>query len=59
MDLSEMGRWLAGMGVALVAVGGLLWLLGRLPGVGRLPGDFQCPGGQRRLFRAHCDHVAG
>jgi len=41
MDLSEMGRWLAGMGVALVAVGGLLWLLGRLPGVGRLPGDFQ------------------
>ena len=41
MDLSEMGRWLVGVGVALVAGGGLLWLLGRLPGVGRLPGDFQ------------------
>ena len=41
MDLSEMGRWIAGLGVMLVAVGGLLWLVGRVPGVGRLPGDFQ------------------
>ncbi len=50
MDLSEMGRWLAGLGVALVVAGGVLWLLGGVPGLGRLPGDFQFQTGNVGCF---------
>ena len=38
MDLQSLGRLLAGLGVGLLVLGGLLWLAGRL-GLGRLPGD--------------------
>jgi Protein of unknown function (DUF2905) len=38
MDLQAFGRILAGVGIALVVVGAVLWLAGRL-GLGRLPGD--------------------
>jgi Protein of unknown function (DUF2905) len=38
MNLEAIGRLVAGIGVALVVVGALLWLGGRL-GLGRLPGD--------------------
>jgi hypothetical protein len=40
MDFSALGKWIVAAGVLLVAVGGLLWLLGKtgLP-LGRLPGD--------------------
>jgi Protein of unknown function (DUF2905) len=38
MDLQALGRILAGVGIALVVVGAVLWLAGRL-GLGRLPGD--------------------
>jgi Protein of unknown function (DUF2905) len=38
MDLQALGRLVAGVGAALVVVGALLWLAGRL-GLGRLPGD--------------------
>lgn len=37
----EIGKWLVLMGLILVLVGGLLWLVGRIPFVGRLPGDFR------------------
>ncbi|MGA3190722.1 MAG: DUF2905 domain-containing protein [Bryobacteraceae bacterium] len=39
--MTGLGKWLVFFGVALVAIGGVLILLGRtnLP-VGRLPGDF-------------------
>jgi hypothetical protein len=43
MDLSLLGKWLIIAGIVLVATGGALWLLGRVPGLnlGRLPGDIQ------------------
>lgn len=37
--LPEIGRTLMIAGLVLAAIGGLLWLGGRIPGVGRLPGD--------------------
>lgn len=44
-----MGRWLIGIGLALV-VAGLLWpWLGRL-GLGRLPGDIVVERGELRLY---------
>ncbi len=35
----EIGRWLIGIGVALVGLGFLFLLLGRVPWLGHLPGD--------------------
>jgi hypothetical protein len=42
VDFSTLGKWIALLGLALLLVGGLLWLLGRagLP-LGRLPGDLR------------------
>jgi hypothetical protein len=39
--LSEVGKWIAFTGLALVLVGGVLWLIGRVPFLGRLPGDIR------------------
>ena len=39
MDLSDIGKWLLVAGLGLAAVGGVIWLIGRVPGAGRLPGD--------------------
>ena len=39
MELSGLGRLLIFLGLALAAVGLLLVLVGRVPGIGRLPGD--------------------
>jgi hypothetical protein len=52
MDLTDLGRWIAAAGVVLVIVGGLLWLLGRVPGLslGRLPGDLQMQVGPVSCF---------
>ncbi len=38
---SEIGKWLVLIGLALVLLGGLLWLVGRVPFLGRLPGDIR------------------
>jgi len=40
VDLSALGKWIGIVGLALLVLGGGLWLLGRagLP-LGRLPGD--------------------
>ena len=45
MDLSSLGKSIIALGVALVVIGGLVWLLGRsgLP-LGRLPGDIRIEG---------------
>jgi hypothetical protein len=47
MDFSTLGKGIVVLGVALVVVGGLVWLLGRtgLP-LGRLPGDLRIEGEQ-------------
>ena len=37
--MTELGKLLIGMGLFLVLVGGLILLIGRIPGLGRLPGD--------------------
>lgn len=41
--MADLGRMLVLLGVALIVVGGLLWLggglAGRIPFLGRLPGD--------------------
>jgi hypothetical protein len=38
--VQELGRLLILFGVVALLMGGLLLLLGRVPGLGRLPGDF-------------------
>jgi len=38
-ELSGLGRTLILFGLILVAVGALIVLAGKLPGIGRLPGD--------------------
>lgn len=45
MDMASLGKWIAALGVALLVVGGGLWLLGKtgLP-LGRLPGDIRIEG---------------
>ena len=37
--MDEIGKWLILLGVVFVAVGVVIFLLGRIPGIGRLPGD--------------------
>jgi hypothetical protein len=47
MDMQSVGRWLLIGGIVLVALGGLLMLLGRIPffsNLGRLPGDIHIEG---------------
>jgi hypothetical protein len=45
MDLSALGKIIIALGVALVVIGGLVWVLGKsgLP-LGRLPGDIRIEG---------------
>jgi hypothetical protein len=46
--MSELGRTLVLLGGALLAVGALLWIGGRL-GIGRLPGDLDFRVGNARV----------
>lgn len=39
MDISGMGRALMMIGLVILALGILLQLVGKVPGLGRLPGD--------------------
>lgn len=48
--LSEMARWLIFVGGAMVVIGLLLLLAGRLPGLGRLPGDILIQKGNFTFF---------
>jgi len=44
VDLSSLGRWLLVVGLAIVSLGALLFLLGKLPfmdRLGNLPGDLR------------------
>ena len=43
-NLSEIGRWLIYAGLGLAVLGGLLWLLGRIPGIDQLPGTLRYEG---------------
>ncbi|MCS7222491.1 MAG: DUF2905 domain-containing protein [Anaerolineae bacterium] len=48
--LNEMARWLIFVGGAMVVIGLLLLLAGRLPGLGRLPGDILIQKGNFTFF---------
>jgi hypothetical protein len=39
MNFADLGKWLIIAGLGLALLGGLLWLLGRIPFFGNLPGD--------------------
>lgn len=39
--LEMVGKWLIAAGAALLLLGGLLWLLSKLPVLGHLPGDIR------------------
>jgi hypothetical protein len=41
MSFSELGKWLVLAGLGLACLGGLIWLLGRIPFFGNLPGDIR------------------
>lgn len=43
--LDVIGRWLVGLGVLLVVVGGLIWLLGKVfPNLSQFPGTLRIQG---------------
>lgn len=44
MSLDSIGKLVLLFGLILVAVGGLLLLLGKVPWIGRLPGDIHIEG---------------
>ena len=39
MNFDDLGKWVVLAGIALIFVGGLMWLLGHIPFFGNLPGD--------------------
>ena len=39
MNFAELGKWLVVVGLGLALLGGVMWLLGRLPFFSNLPGD--------------------
>ena len=41
MNFEDLGKWLVLAGIALVLLGGLIWLLGHIPFFGNLPGDIR------------------
>jgi hypothetical protein len=40
-NLDLLGRWIVIAGIALVVIGGLVWLLSKIPGVNQLPGTIK------------------
>jgi len=39
--MSDLGKWMLVIGLVIAAVGGVLWLLGRISFLGNLPGDIR------------------
>jgi len=51
MDFQSLGRLLFLGGLAIAALGGLLWILGRVfPALGQLPGDVRVQSGNFSCF---------
>ncbi len=44
MSFAELGKWLVIAGLGLALLGGVMWLLGRIPFFGNLPGDIRIQG---------------
>ncbi len=49
-DLSTLGKFVAIAGAALLVLGGLIWLAGRIPVLGHLPGDIRLQRGNVSCF---------
>jgi hypothetical protein len=49
-DLSDLGKSIALAGAALLVLGGLIWLTGRVPLLGHLPGDIRIQRGNVSCF---------
>jgi len=49
-DLSSLGKLIAVAGAALLVLGGLIWLAGRIPALGHLPGDIRLQRGNVSCF---------
>jgi len=50
MDAGTLGRGLIYLGLGVVAIGGLVLLLGRVLDLGNLPGDFAYRGERVRVY---------
>lgn len=50
MDICQVGKLVLIAGVALVALGGVIMLAGRLPWIGQLPGDFEFRRGNTTIY---------
>jgi hypothetical protein len=50
LNLSDLGKWLAIIGVVLAVLGGALWLLGKFTPLGSLPGDIRIQQGNFGCF---------
>lgn len=48
--LGDLGKLIALAGAALLVLGGLLWLMGRVPFLGHLPGDIRIQRGNISCF---------
>jgi hypothetical protein len=49
-DLSDLGKFIILAGAALLVLGGLIWLVGRIPWLGHLPGDIHLQRGNVSCF---------
>jgi len=49
-DLSSLGKLIAVAGAALLVLGGLIWLAGRIPALGHLAGDIRLQRGNVSCF---------
>jgi hypothetical protein len=50
MDVSQTGKLILLAGVALVIIGGIIMLAGRLPFIGQLPGDLEFRRGNATIY---------
>ncbi len=50
--MSDIGRLLIIFGICLAVIGGIILLLGKIPGLpfGKLPGDFSWESGSTRIY---------
>ncbi len=50
MELAQTGKLILIAGIALVIIGGLIMLAGRIPVVGQLPGDLEFRRGNTTIY---------
>jgi hypothetical protein len=49
-DFGDLGKFIALAGAALLVLGGLIWLMGKVPLLGHLPGDIRFQRGNVSCF---------